>query len=376
MALVLKSWLDLISASSQEIKVMQDVRCLSAIGLVRMGMGVVLAGLGLLIIKPFIASLVWAIILSILCMPIRDWLLVRIPNQRDLLPLFIIVVVGALILGPMGWLFMRLQAEAALAYQFIASGIPVQALELLDRLAELPILGRVFKDLIHTIPTEAHDLINTFKEFIPVLGRGFGHLFTGLSDQLFQFLMTGLALYFFLRDGPHLVKVLREGMTPLVGSDLDVFFNIIASTVNAVSLGIMGSAMIQGLVATLGYSLFGLETPLLLGLLSAISSLLPLVGAFVIWGPLAFFLILQNQTGTALGLSLWGLLVVHPTDNILRPLVIGSMLQIPILVIVIGVIGGFLSLGLMGVFVGPCILAMLLHLWYGWIHHNDPQGLH
>jgi predicted PurR-regulated permease PerM len=110
----------------------------------------------------------------------------------------------------------------------------------------------------------------------------------------------------------------------------------------------------------------GLQTPLLLGLLSAVLSLVPVVGAFLIWGPLVLFLLLQHEFATALGLSLWGILIIHPADNIFRPWVIGTMLHSPLLLIVLGVVGGILSMGLIGLFVGPCILSLLYHGWCDW----------
>jgi predicted PurR-regulated permease PerM len=83
--------------------------------------------------------------------------------------------------------------------------------------------------------------------------------------------------------------------------------------------------------------------------------------------------IFENQLGPAIGLTVWGLLIVHPADNILRPWVIGKLLHSPVLLMLLGVIGGILGLGLIGVFLGPCILAMLFHLWTAFSRPPEPD---
>ena len=339
----------------------------SRLGAYRIGLTMGLIGLGVLIIRPFLPSLIWAMIFTILCLPIHDWLLLRLPNQKSLIPLVVLIIGIGLVAGPLWWVMVQFQTELSLAYQLSSEGIPPKAFEIRESLRVSPILGPLINEMVGLIPSEAHDLISAFKKNLPWLGRGIRSLLIGLSDQILQLFITGFALYFFLRDGDRVMIQIRAGLYPLMGKDLDSYLNIITHTVKAVSFGIFGSAMIQGLIATIGYLIFGLKTPVLLGLLSAIFSLVPVVGSFLIWGPLVLLFIFQNQMGVALGLALWGLLVVHPADNILRPWVIGSMLHAPILIIVLGVVGGALSLGLIGVFVGPCTLAMLLHTWSMWI---------
>jgi predicted PurR-regulated permease PerM len=345
---------------------MHDVNQLRRFEVVRTIMVLLLGAFGLVIIKPLLGSLVGAGILSILCMPMRHWLLVRIPNHQHVLPLLIMLAGSGLFIGPVLWLVLRAQDEASLAYQLLPEGLSLQAIQFMDPLKSVPLIGPLLMDALKAIPTEAHDLILAFRQFLPALGKGFGSIFIVLSDQVLQIFITGFALYFFLRDGPSLMNHLREGFFALTGVPPDAYFNIIESTVWAVSFGILGSALLQGLIATVGYFILGLQTPLLLGLLSAVLSLVPVVGAFLIWGPLVLFLLLQHEFATALGLSLWGILIIHPADNIFRPWVIGTMLHSPLLLIVLGVVGGILSMGLIGLFVGPCILSLLYHGWCDW----------
>lgn len=370
MALTYFLCLDLFFVSFHWGRAMPVIRGFRRYGAIRMGMAMFLGGLGLLIIQPFLASLMWATVLSILCMPIHDWLLVRIPHQKSLIPIVLIVLGAGMLVGPVFWVLMRFQEEVFLAYQLVADVAPFQALELWNRLKDIPIIGGVMTEMRDAFPLEAHDLMGAMRKILPQLGLGIRALFVGLTDQVLQLFITLLALYFFLRDGSRLMGQFREGLLPLLGEDLGPYFEGVENTVKAVSVGIFGSAMIQGFIASIGYLIFGLKTPLLLGVLSAICSLVPLVGASIVWGPLVFLLILQSQMGAALGLTLWGLLVVHPVDNILRPWVIGTLLQVPILIIVLGVIGGILSWGLIGIFAGPCVLTLILQAWSSWVRNS------
>jgi len=250
----------------------------------------------------------------------------------------------------------------------IAFVYSLQSADLSAQLGRIPILGAILVDAFNTCAGEAHEVMGMIKNLIPMMGRFFGRLLVGLSDQVIQLFMTGVALFFFLKDGKRILESLKEGLIRLLGMDVAAYFRIIQSTVFAVSFGIMGAALLQGLIATCGYVVFGLKTPLLLGLLSMIASLVPVVGAFLVWGPLVMGFILENHFAPAIGLTLWGLLIVHPADNILRPWVIGKLMHSPILLMLLGVVGGILSLGLKGLFLGPCILAILFHLWHSFTH--------
>lgn len=343
---------------------MHDLKGTEGYRSARIGTVLVLIGLGILILRPFLNALVWAGILSILCMPIQQWLLVRFPRQSQGLPILLIFALSVTLLGPVCWLLLELQDEASIAYQLISADFPAQSVSAIAiQLGHIPFVGAMLVDAFNSFPKEAHEVITIIKNLIPLLGRSFGRLLMKLSDQILQNFTTVVALYFFLRDGPRLVANLQGGLTRLLGIHVGSYFRIIRSTVYAVSFGIMGSALIQGLIATCGYVIFGLETPLLLGLLSVIASLVPVVGAFLVWGPLVLVLLFENDLGSAIGLTLWGLLIVHPADNVLRPWVIGKMLHSPLLLILLGVVGGILGFGLSGVFLGPCILSMLFHLW-------------
>lgn len=193
----------------------------------RIGMGLMLIGLGLLILKPFLAALIWASVLAILCMPIQQWRLVRLPQRTLFVPGMIILVLCSVLLEPVVWLLVRLQDEAALAYQALSMGVPIQTSAFTSYLDRIPVLGPVISDVMRSIPTEAQELVLAIKNVLPSIGRGMRSLLIELSDQFLQFFMTGVGLFLFLRDGLPIMNNLRLGLTRILGANLDLYFRTI-----------------------------------------------------------------------------------------------------------------------------------------------------
>ena len=130
--------------------------------------------------------------------------------------------------------------------------------------------------------------------------------------------------------------------------------------------GLLVTAIAQGAIAGIGFALFRVEAPVLLGVLTAIASIIPVVGTFLIWGAASAWLAATGHLWLALGLFTWGVLIVHPTDNILRPLLISTSTQLPFLLVMFGVVGGLAAFGLVGLIIGPVVLAIATAVWREW----------
>jgi predicted PurR-regulated permease PerM len=107
----------------------------------------------------------------------------------------------------------------------------------------------------------------------------------------------------------------------------------------------------------IGLALFGVPFPVLLGFAATVLAVVPFVGASLVWFPAAVYLFVNEQTGAAIGLSLWGLMLVGLIDNVLRPVVIGEQAQLPILLLFLGVLGGIQIYGLIGALISPMVIA-------------------
>jgi predicted PurR-regulated permease PerM len=139
----------------------------------------------------------------------------------------------------------------------------------------------------------------------------------------------------------------------------------------AVLYGLILTALLQGTLAGLGYWAAGIRAPVLLGVVTVILALIPF-GAPLVWGSVCIWLLLVGETWAGAGLALWGMLVVSQIDNLLRPLVISSVTRIPYLLVLFGVLGGISAFGLIGLFLGPITIAVLLAVWREWVGEQAP----
>jgi len=134
--------------------------------------------------------------------------------------------------------------------------------------------------------------------------------------------------------------------------------------------GILLTALVQGFVAGLGYWVAGLGSPVTMGVLTALVALIPFATPLA-WGGAGAWLLFQGEVGAAIGIWLWGAAVVSQLDNVLRPIFISSAGAIPFLLVLLGVLGGLLAFGMVGLFIGPIVLAMGWAVWREWAGHLD-----
>jgi predicted PurR-regulated permease PerM len=139
-------------------------------------------------------------------------------------------------------------------------------------------------------------------------------------------------------------------------------------TTRAVVYGVLLTALVQGFVAGLGYWVAGIKSPVILGVITAILALIPFCTP-IAWGLAGCWLLVQGHTSAAIGIWLWGALVVSQLDNVLRPIFISSVSPIPFLLVLFGVLGGLLAFGLVGLFIGPIVLAVAWAVWREWAAH-------
>jgi predicted PurR-regulated permease PerM len=183
----------------------------------------------------------------------------------------------------------------------------------------------------------------------------------GLARNVIQFAITLMALFVLYLDGERvLVQARRLAGLLFPAAPVD-FLDDIGAVVRAVVFGLLGTALAQGAIAAIGFVIFGVPSPVLLGMVTALASFVPF-GPTLVWIAAVLGLALAGQTGAAIGMAVWGALLVSTVDNVLRPLLISGPTQIPFLLVLFGVLGGLATLGLLGLFVGPVVLSVAFAL--------------
>src|SRR5690606_38803897 len=176
-------------------------------------------------------------------------------------------------------------------------------------------------------------------------------------------------MYYLFRDGQKLYVALSAAL-PLRGRTMNAIFQRIREVIGASVYGVFVIAVIQGSLGGLAFWFIGLPSAVVWSLVMTFLSLIPLAGAFVVWVPVAIYLAVIGSWGAAIGLTLWGALVIGLVDNFLRPKLVGEKAKLHELFIFFSVLGGLQVFGILGLFLGPVILAITLALFDAFLHSD------
>lgn len=306
---------------------------------------------------PFVPALTWALALAVLFMPVHRWLESTLKHASlaasvSVLGIGLIVVVPATLVGQ------RLVSEAVAGADAITvmaeSGEWQRALDGYPRLA--PIAQRIERqiDLPGTISTIAAWLTNTIASFV-----------RGSVMHAIGLLLTFYLLFYFLRDRRSVLLALCS-LSPLSDADMDRVFSRVGDTVHATIYGTLAVAAVQGTLGGLMFWWLGLPAPALWGLVMGALAVVPVLGAFIVWIPVALFLALEGSWGDAVILAVWGTVVIGGIDNVLYPILVGNRLHVHTIPAFMAIVGGLIVFGPSGLILGPVTLtvtALLLEIW-------------
>ena len=325
----------------------------------------VLTGLGLgWILLPFYGTILWAGILALVFAPVNDRLRSRAHLGRTPAALCTLLLVTVVVVFPLAAVTASLAAEAASLYARLQSGEsnPVSYLHgLFDALprwvrAALRALG------LRDFDTVQRRLTASLAQGSQVIaGQA-----VGIGQNTFEFLANlCVALYlafFLIRDGDRIVHALRRAL-PLTLPHKQALLDLFGTVVRATVKGNLLVAAIQGLLGGIAFWFLGITGALLWAVLMAFLSLLPAVGAALVWVPVAAYYLVAGDWWQGLALVAWGVLVIGLVDNLLRPMLVGKDVRMPDYVVMITTLGGMAVFGIHGFVIGPTVAAMFMAVW-------------
>ena len=306
---------------------------------------------------PFRSALAWALALAVLFAPFHRWLESRI-KRPNLAAMASVILISLIVVVPTIFVGQRLVQEAnkgaAIIEGKVGSGEWSRLLTSHPRVTSL--LERVERQL---------DLQGAIKGFAAWMSTTAGSVLKGSAFQVIDFCLTFYLLFYFLRDRRLTLHAFRR-LAPLSKPEMDQMFRQVGDTVHATIYGTLAVSFVQGLLGGLMFWALGIPSPLLWGIIMALLAIMPIMGTFVVWIPVALFLAIEGSWGKALILVLWGLVVVGTIDNLLRPVLVGGRLNLHSLLAFMSVVGGLLLFGAAGLILGPVALTItsgLLGIW-------------
>jgi predicted PurR-regulated permease PerM len=317
------------------------------------------------VLRPFLSAIVWAAILCATTWPLYLRLRQVSRGRNTLAALVTVLLISLALLAP----FMVVGATIADNAQNVAdwwretlsAGPP----EPPEWVATIPLVGDRISAYWASVAHDTARLLSELRQYIEP-ARRFA-LVSGASilGAILQLTLSIFIAFFFFRDGDAIVDRLRMAAHRIAGERGTHLAHVAAMTVRGVVLGILGTALVQGVLAAIGFWIAGIHAAPLLGLLTFVLSPVP-IGPPLIWAPAALWLIHNGDTGWGLFLLAWGFLVVSTIDNVIKPLIISHGSDLPFVLVLLGVLGGAVAFGFIGVFLGPVLLAVGYALLQEW----------
>ena len=317
----------------------------------------------ILIFAPFIGPMAWAAFLAFLLDPLNLRLRRRL-TDRSIAAGVLTILAPIVILLPLSALSIDFVAQISALLQKLQQSAAALDIKSLSDLQQFPWIARVNVWLeVHSgISAEQIQswLISGTREVLRRAASKGGGFFLGALGSLFGFGIMLFLLFFFLRDGDAMLARVRR-LIPLDEVRKERLFRQLSGVTRAIVVGTSVTAFLEGVLIGAGFSIAGLPSPVVFGVLAALLSMLPVGGAALVWGPAVIWLFVDGRWGYGIFMLAWGLLI-SGLDNVLRPWLISGRARISALAVFIGVRGGISAFGTIGLIAGPVVLSLALAL--------------
>ena len=336
-------------------------------------LGILLGGLLVLSyaeLQPFIVPVAWAGIIAYATWPLYRRLRASMRRYPTLAALLMTLMLTAALVLPALWLASLLRTELGTAISTVSGAIRAGTLALPDFIRNLPWAGDALQRLLEQLTGDPENFGTQMNTWVR---QGLDQAVALIGDVGRNAAKLGFALitvFFFYRDGDKVLRQVQKVLRRFLGERVDGYLVAVGSMTKAVVWGLVATALAQGVVAGLGYWWAGVAAPILLSAVTALIAMIPFGTPFA-WGSIGIWLLISGDTVGGIGLLLWGALVVSWVDNLVRPLVISNATRIPFVLVMFGVLGGLAAFGLVGLFLGPVVLAVLMAVWREWMEESE-----
>jgi len=317
------------------------------------------------ILLPFYGAILWGTIIALLFAPLYRWLLPRVRRRANVAALLTLLVVLVIVVLPLVLVATSLVREAALVYARLQSGELSPA--------------QYFHGVFDALPSWVTAILDRFgmvsfdslqRRVMTALAQGTQYIATqtfSIGQNTFELVasvfITLYLAFFLIRDGNAVGRAIWQAV-PLAAKHKQALLEKFTTVIRATVRGHLLVAVIQGGLGGLGFWVLGVSGALLWAVLMAFFSLLPAVGAGLVWVPVAIYFFLAGALWKCLALVAYGVLVIGLVDNLLRPILIGKDTRMPDYIVMITTLGGMAVFGINGFVLGPLIAAMFIAVWH------------
>jgi predicted PurR-regulated permease PerM len=309
------------------------------------------------VLKPFALSILWAAILCLATWPAYELLLKWLRGRRNLAAGLMTILLLLVIFLPFFLVGLTFTNNISSAMEWVNSqreaGFPPPP----DWVGRIPLVGARVSEYWSTLAESAEPVLKWLDPWLKDVGVWLLQHSLSFAQGVLQLAMSVLIAFFLYRDGEGVVASLREGFQRIGGDYAQHLMDVAKTTVRSVVYGVIGTALAQGVLAGIGFYIAGVPSPVLLAMFTFFLSFLP-IGPPIIWIGASVWLFSQGCTGWGVFMIVYGLLVISSVDNFIKPYIISRGSDLPFIVMFIGIIGGIVTFGFIGVFIGPTLLTV------------------
>ena len=331
------------------------------------------------VLLPFTGTLMFAVVICVTTAPLRDQLLKLCRGRSHLAALVMSLLLVVMLVAPLALLSGTLAegVESALRYlrPMLESGLSADPPKWLS---ELPVVGSSIDTYWHKLAASREEMNNLLRQLIDPTRKMALATVSILGQGLLQLILVIFFVFFIFRDAEKYADAMRNGARKLAGDLGQRMLKLAEGTVTGVMIGIVGTAAAQAVVAMIGYAIAGVPGIAMLTFTTFIFSMVPVIGATLIWLGAALWLYDSGQTGWAIFMVLWGMFGISSVDNFVKPILISRTSSLPLLLIVVGIFGGVLVFGFIGLFLGPMLLALgqvLIREWLALTEYEEHPSI-
>jgi predicted PurR-regulated permease PerM len=317
-----------------------------------------------LIVWPFFGAVCWSVFIALVFWPMHQRFLKGSHGRKNMAALASLTVIVLIVILPFTMVVFSITQEASALVQKLRSG-------------EIQI-GTFFQSILQALPEWARSTLQRFgvndlgllqKKLLDSLGNS-GQMLTSRAlgigqvtlDFVVAFFLMLYVLFFLFRDGEKLSRGIARSI-PLQPQHTERLLTQFATVVRATVKGNIVVALVQGALGALAFFVLGVPGAMLWGAVMAVLSLLPAIGAVLVWAPVAAYFLFTGEPIKGFGLAAWGAIVIGLVDNLLRPKLVGKDTRMPDYLVLVATLGGIVVFGLNGFVIGPVIAAIFLISW-------------
>jgi predicted PurR-regulated permease PerM len=342
----------------------------------RILMGLLLGGVAIgcvLVLYPFISALLWAAILVFTTWPAFEWLRLHLRLRHGAAAGLMVALTAIVVVLPIALAAPSRGDDIARLRNVIEdslrSGLPASPAWLFD----IPLVGQSIGDLWNHWSEDISAMLGAMQPYFGIVLENGLHVLLSIAGGVLMFLLALFAAFFIYVYGEVMAARLKLLLYRIAGERAERLILVTGNTVRGVVYGILGTAIVQGVLTAIGLGLAGVPRAMLLGGVAGVLAVLP-IGAPLIWIPAAVWLASTGHWGWGLFLAIYGTVAISGADSIIRPWFIARGADLPFLLTVLGVLGGAIAFGLLGIFLGPVLLGVGYTLMNEWARGSENQS--